>query len=131
MYLIFELFTSPNAGFDSVPSGITSLIMLVYSILYLFERVKDTDTLFFYSSPNFWVVVSIVIYAAGTFFPFIYAKNYLNEEEFTYEFDLIHDTLYIVKNIIFAIAMLARDKPDQSKYLKKKKKPNTSSINPR
>ncbi|MGN6490773.1 MAG: hypothetical protein ACTHLE_02155 [Agriterribacter sp.] len=123
LYLIFELFTSSSdAEFDSVPSGITSLIILVYSILYLFDRVKDTDALFFYSSPNFWVVVSIIIYAAGTFFPFIYAKNYLSEQEFTYEFDLIHDTLYIIKNIIFAIAMLAKDKPEQSKYLKKKKK---------
>lgn len=129
LYLLFELFTSDYETFDSVPSGITSLIMLVYCIFYLFERVKDTDALFFYSSPNFWVVVSIIIYAAGTFFPFIYAKNYLNEKEFTDEFDLIHDTLYIVKNIIFAFAMLTKDKRDQLKH--PKKKTNTPSFNPR
>jgi len=134
LYTIYELLTgsfkSGFSGFDSIPSGISSLIVLVYSITYLFQRVKDTDALFLYASPNFWIVISFMTYAAGTFFPFLYAKSYLNEEQFVYDFDLIHGTLYILRNIIFAVAMLTRGKPVEPKHLSKKKKQNTTSFNP-
>lgn len=114
VYMIYGILTSAHDSFDSVPSGITSLIFLVYCIVYLFERVKDPNSLFLYSTPTFWVVVSLIIYSAGTFFPFIYAQSHMVEANFIAEYDLIHDTLYIVKNMLFAYAMLRKDKPAKS-----------------
>jgi len=78
--------------------------------------MKDPNSLYLFSSPVFWVVVGIIIYSAGTFFPFIYAKNYMKENDFLDLYDLIHDPLYIIKNLIFAFAMLQKDKPVKHPY---------------
>ncbi|MCC6288808.1 MAG: hypothetical protein IT249_13080 [Chitinophagaceae bacterium] len=112
-FLLYFLITSPHNAFDSIPSGVTSLTLLIYSIYYLFERMKDPTSLYLFSSPVFWVVVAIVIYSAGTFFPFIYARNNMEEAEFKNIYDLIHDTLYIVKNVIFSFAIMIKPKPEK------------------
>ncbi|HTN07890.1 hypothetical protein [Agriterribacter sp.] len=121
-YLLYDLFSAVNNSFDSVPSGITSLVFLIYCIFYLFERVNDPTSLFLYSSPVFWVVVALIIYSAGTFFPFIYAQSHMKEDQFISEYDLIHDVLYIFKNILLACAMLVNDKTLKSPYATTKKK---------
>lgn len=123
LYLFYDLFSTANNSFDSVPAGITSLVFLIYCIFYLFERVSDPTSLFLYSSPVFWVVVALIIYFAGTFFPFIYAQSHMKEDEFRSEYNLIHDTLYIIKNLLFGFSMLIKDttiiKPPHSMTKKK------------
>ena len=121
VYLIYSLITFSNNSFDSVPSGITAMLFFFYCIFYLFERVKDPTSLFLYSSPAFWVVVAIIIYSAGTFFPFIYAQNYINKPDFNQEYKLIHSTLYVIKNFLFGAAMLISDKTIKSSYPMNKK----------
>jgi ABC-type dipeptide/oligopeptide/nickel transport system permease component len=98
------------------------MLFFFYCIFYLFERVKDPTSLFLYSSPAFWVVVAIIIYSAGTFFPFIYAQNYIDKPDFENEYKLIHSTLYIAKNLLFSAAMLCNDKSIKSPYPMNKKK---------
>lgn len=122
IYLIYSLITFSNTSFDSVPSGISAMVFFIYCIFYLFERVKDPTSLFLYSSPAFWVVVAIIIYSAGTFFPFIYAQNYIDKPDFETEYKLIHSTLYITKNLLFSVAMLIKDKTLKSAYPMNKKK---------
>lgn len=112
-YLVYFLITAPHDAFDSIPTGITSLTLLIYSIFYLFERMNDPSSLYLFSSPVFWIVVAIIIYSAGTFFPFIYAKNNMEEADFKKIYDLIHDTLYIVKNVIFSFAIMIKPKPER------------------
>ncbi len=43
------------------------------------------------------------------------------EDDFVGSYDLIHDTLYIIKNLIFAFAMFQKDKPLKSPYPSYKK----------
>ena len=121
-YLIYSLLTFSNSSFDSVPLGITAMVFFIYCIFYLFERVKDPTSLFLYSSPAFWIVVAIIIYSAGTFFPFIYAQEYINKSDFNHEYKLIHSTLYILKNLLFSAAMLISDKTIKSTRPMNKKK---------
>lgn len=121
-YLIYSLVTFSNSSFDSVPSGITAMVFFTYCMFYLFERVKDPTSLFLYSSPAFWIVVAIIIYSAGTFFPFIYAQNYIDKPDFNQEYKLIHSTLYIIKNFLFGAAMLVSDKTIKPSYPMNKKK---------
>ncbi len=122
VFLLYTLFTSPHDTFDSVPSGLTSLVFLIYSIYYFFERIKDPTALYLFSSPVFWVVVAVIIYSAGTFFPFIYAKNYMADSEFFDLYDMIHDPLYIIRNLIFAFAMLQKTNTKKSSYMAYSKK---------
>lgn len=121
-YLLYDLFSDANSSFDSIPSGITSLVFLIYCIFYLFERVSDPTSFFLYASPVFWVVVALIIYFAGTFFPFIYAQSHMKENQFINEYSLIHDTMYIIKNLLFGFAMLTKDATAKSPYSMNKKK---------
>ena len=122
VYLLYDLFSAANNSFDSIPSGITSLIFLIYSIFFFYERISDPSSLFLYASPVFWVVVALIIYSAGTFFPFIYAQSHMKEDEFRSEYNLIHDILYIFKNILLACAMLVTDKTLKPLHSMTKKK---------
>lgn len=122
VYLLYDLLSAANNSFDSIPLGVTSLIFLIYCIFYLFERVSDPTSFFLYASPVFWVVVALIIYFAGNFFPFIYAQSHIKENLFISEYSLIHDTLYIIKNLIFGFAMLLKDAAVKSPYSMNKKK---------
>ncbi|HRN55546.1 MAG TPA: hypothetical protein PLL71_03800 [Agriterribacter sp.] len=122
VYLLYDLLSAANDSFDSIPLGIASLAFLIYCIFYLFERVSDPTSLFLYASPVFWVVVALIIYFAGTFFPFIYAQSHMKENQFVSEYSLIHDTLYIIKNLLFGVAMLMKDSAVKSPYSMNKKK---------
>lgn len=121
-YLVYTLITFSKTLYDSVPVGITAMIFFIYCIFYLFERVRDASSLFLYSSPDFWVVVAIIIYSAGTFFPFIFAQSNLNKPDFDSEYILIHSTLYVLKNLLLCIAMLTKDKTQTASYSIPKKK---------
>ncbi|MCO5235889.1 MAG: hypothetical protein M9933_06430 [Chitinophagaceae bacterium] len=123
LYLIYDLFSlTSNNSFDSIPSGIVSLLFFIYCIFYFYERINDTTSPFLYNSPVFWVVVALIIYFAGTFFPFIYAQSHMKDDQFVSDYDLIHDTLYIIKNIIFGFAMLMKDQSVKSSYSVNRKK---------
>lgn len=120
-YLIYSLITSSNQSFGSVPSGLIATLFFIYCIFYLFEKVKDPASLFVYASPDFWVVVAIIIYSAGTFFLFISAQNNINNPAFEHEYKLIHSPLYIIRNILFCIAILIKSKTTKPAYLIKKR----------
>lgn len=110
LLFVYFLFVNSSNSFDSFPSGLSTLIFFIFSIFFLFEKIKNEPSLFLYTSPSFWVVVAVIIYSAGTFFPFIYAQGNTNKPEFRYEFVLIHSTLYILKNLLICVAMLTREK---------------------
>ncbi|MBX3254465.1 MAG: hypothetical protein KF862_10020 [Chitinophagaceae bacterium] len=129
-YLIYSIITSSHDFFNSNLTGLTYFVFLLFSIYYLFERMKNPTEIYLFSSPVFWVVVGIIIFSAGTFFPFIYARNYMNESEFLDLYDMIHDPLYIIKNVFFSLAMLTKDKESKLKYTKKPYRTPTS-FNPR
>jgi len=118
-YLIYSFITSSSGSVDSVPSGLTALIFFIYCIYYLFEKVKDISSPFLYDFPEFWIVVSIIIYAAGTFFPFINAQTYLHSPGFWEDYELIHSALYIIRNLLFCVAILVNPKNAKTYYSSK------------
>lgn len=100
---IIEDFTST---FASGPAAIEAIILLTFSILFLFEQVNDTFTIFIYSKKSFWIVVAIIIYLSGTFFLFIFAQKNMNDPEFANQYLVMNSILYIIKNLIISIAFL-------------------------
>lgn len=111
LFLVFWLiftFYKKEEIFDSVPTAVESLLTIVYSFFYFYEQIKNPDSLFIYSKANFWVVVSLLVYTSGTFFIFIYAQNWLNDNYFFKQFIYINATFYIVRNILLAISMMIK-----------------------
>ncbi len=119
LYAIFDFINSKSNTFDSTPSGITSILILSYCIYYFFEKIKTPDSLFLYSTPNFWIVVALIIFFSGTFFIYIYSQNNYNDPAFKSIYNLINSTFIILRNLLFSIAFLIKtDKGKQSIQMK-------------
>ncbi len=71
--------------------------------MFYFEQIKNPVNLFIYSTPNFWVVTSILIYLSGTFFIFLYSMN-LSEKELV-DYWAINYFFNILKNLLFGVAV--------------------------
>jgi uncharacterized Tic20 family protein len=63
-----------------------------------------------YSSINFWIIISFLIFLAGTFFLNIYADTMISSKSFKREYVIINSSFLILKNILLSVAMLM--KPD-------------------
>ena len=112
LYSLFDLLRTSASSFDSIPSIIESLLLLSFSIYYLFEQIKNPNTLFLTNTANFWIIVGIIIFFSGNFFLFILAQNSQDQYNFTKNFRLILVICSILENILFLIAfIIARSEP--------------------
>jgi hypothetical protein len=55
-------------SFDSLPASVESILIVAYSIFYLFDQMNKPQIIFIYQEPNFWFVVGFIIYFSGTLF---------------------------------------------------------------
>jgi hypothetical protein len=102
LFSIFYFFTVKNNTFDSLPASIESILIVTFSIFYLFDQMNKPQVIFIYQEPNFWFVVGFIIYFSGTLFLFIQASNLTKEVRDN--FWKINYFCNIIKNILFAIA---------------------------
>jgi hypothetical protein len=113
LYAAYDYITSPPKSFDSIPSSIEAIFIIISAILYLFEQIKKPKVLFIYTLDKFWIVASLLIYYTGTFFLFISAEAYFADPTFNKNYNLINNSFLLLKNIVFAIGLLIKDKPDK------------------
>lgn len=112
--ILFSIFwisykvTFQKQDFDSIPIAIESLLILIFSLIYLFEQIKTPDSLFIYTKPAFWIVTGLLIYTAGTFFIFIYAQTRMQDDFFVRQYVTINTVFYFSRNVMFSIAMLLK-----------------------
>mgnify|MGYP001770955800 CR=1 FL=1 len=117
LYLfVFKL--RKDANFDSVQTSVEAIVVIIASLIYLFEEINKPDVTFIYSSYKFWVVIGMFLYMAGTFFLFIYASTLSAKEVNTYW--IINYISNILKNALFALAIVvhANEKPAQKSILR-------------
>ena len=108
-FIAFELidliFINKGVRFDSFTSGIESLIILFLCISYIFIQLHGSNDLFVYSTFNFWVVITFLIYFSGTFFLYILAESMGGNIAFQRQYFIINIAFNILKNILLCIAM--------------------------
>lgn len=102
----FTINKNQNSSFASWPATIESILLLIFSIYYLFDQVYNAELVFIYSKKSFWIVIAIIIYLSGTFFLFILAQKMMDDEIFLNQYILMNSILYIIKNILISIAFL-------------------------
>jgi hypothetical protein len=95
-------------GFDSFNSGIECVLIILMCIYYLAVQIKGTD-LFVYSTSNFWIIITFLIYSSGTFFLYIMAEPMMRTREFQIQYVIINAVFNILKNILLSIAMLMKE----------------------
>lgn len=108
--IIFIVFSSvydivTNFQFvDSIPIGIETLLILLFSFYYLYEQANDTSSLFIYSKYQFWVVIGMLIYLAGSFFIYIFASQL--SENLLRQYWNLTNVFYTLMNLFFVIAII-------------------------
>ena len=106
VFSIYYFLTLGNNTFDSLPASIEAILIVVYSIFYLFDQMNKPQVIFIYQEPHFWFVVAFIIYFSGTLFLFIQASNLTKEVRDN--FWKINLFSLMIKNILFAIAFSTR-----------------------
>lgn len=109
-FALFDLKNSKADTFDSIPTVIECLILLSFSIFYLYEQIKDPNNLFLYNTPNFWIVVGIILFFSGTFFLFIYGQSSSKLPDWDKTFRLINGVCSLLEYILFLIAFIIAKK---------------------
>jgi len=92
-------------AFDSFTSGIECIIIIVFCIYYLFYQIKGSNNLLIYSTFNFWVIITFLIYFSGTFFLYIFTESTFKDIHFQKLYFVINISFNILKNILLSVAM--------------------------
>jgi hypothetical protein len=103
---LFDLKNSQADTFDSIPTVIECLILLSFSVYYLYEQIKEPNNLFLYNSPNFWIVVGIILFFSGNFFLFIYGQTSYNLPLWENTFTLINGVCSLLEYSLFLVAFI-------------------------
>ena len=118
--LIFIVFTTVYniltnfKSIDSIPIGIETILILLYSFYYLYEQTNDTSNLFIYSKYQFWIIIGFMIYLAGSFFVFIYASKM--ERDLLSQYWFLTNGFYACMNILFAISFFVFVKKPKNNF---------------
>ena len=99
-------------SFDSLSASLESSLLIIYSIFYLYEQIKDPTVFYIYYSKKFWIIIAFLLYFSSTLFLFIYAVNLTREQyKFYWSINNIFDAL---KNLLFAVSFTMRkNKPPE------------------
>jgi len=103
IFQIIFIFNSTRSHLDSVPVGIETILIFLYSFYFLYQEFKKENQLLV-SNSMFWISIGIFFYLAGSFF-FNILANHMSDAElanywfYTYLFD-------IVKNILITVGVL-------------------------
>lgn len=102
---------SRNDNLDTIPVTFQAIFIMCLCVIYFFEQIRNPNSLFIYSTSEFWIVTGILVYLAGTFFIFIYSANLTPLEFDTYW--PINYFFNALKNILFGIAIYIHGRKDR------------------
>lgn len=98
----------PVSTFNSILNGIESLFIIILTLFYFYEEIRKPQSLFIYSQPHFWGVIGFFLFFSGSFFVFLYKQTYKQEELFREQYAFIHSGFFILRNLLFSIAMFVK-----------------------
>ena len=93
-----------KSKFDFWVTLITTILILIYCIVFFYEEMNSPQTLLIYQSYNFWIATGSIIYLAGTLFLFLYTADIKDKQNNSlWNIDIVFE---IIKNISFSIAII-------------------------
>lgn len=92
-------------AFDSFASGIESIIIILFCVYYLFSQIKGSNNLLIYSTFNFWIIITFLLYFSSTFFLYLMLDSMRKDIQFQKLYFIINISFNILKNILLCVAM--------------------------
>ena len=98
-------FYNTRQDFDSLSIGIETIIVILLCAYYLLSQVKGANSLLIYSTFDFWVIITFLLYFSGTFFLYLFTDRMLKSHEFQKIYFIINISFNIMKNLLLCVAM--------------------------
>jgi hypothetical protein len=96
---------------DSIPIGVETILIILFSFYYLYEEMNDTSNFFVYSKYQFWIVIGFMIYLAGSFFIYILA-NFMGNGLLK-QYWIMTNGFYAIMIVLFAISFFVFGKTNK------------------
>ncbi|MEY5045228.1 MAG: hypothetical protein RL713_453 [Bacteroidota bacterium] len=106
-FVLFDLMTGTLNEFDSIPTGVESILILCSSLLVLYERIIKNEE---YNVSSIWISIGLVLFFSGTFFLFILSESNFNDSAFSETYSLILASFKIISYILFSIGIALENK---------------------
>lgn len=117
LFLPFYHINATQSFIDSIPIGIETILILIFSFCYFYEQINDIENGYLYNRYHFWAITGMIFYLAGSFFMYIFT-DYLVDVRAIQPYWFLIYIFYVLKNILFIISLLQYTK--QYKLLQKK-----------
>ena len=101
---ILDIYTSSFISFDSLPSGIESILVLSYCLFFVYEKMTSTDFSF---NGTIWITIGFILFFSGTFFLFILSQNNFKDSSFILTYGYIVAIFNIIKNLFITIGIFS------------------------
>lgn len=123
-FLLFSIidffFVDEMDAYGSFAVGVEYIFIILMCIYYLVVQIKGVNNLSVYSTSNFWIIITFLIYTSGTFFLYIMAEKMLQNKAFRVQYIIINSVFNILKNLLLSIAMLMKSTPENNQSRKNK-----------
>ena len=113
IFIFIYFFIVPFNFIDSVPIGIETILVICFSVYFLYELVNKSNLLL-YNTTEFWIITGFLIYLAGSFFIYLYA-NQVSEQEL-YQFFFVTYIFGSIKSIFITIGLWVNLKRPKVQY---------------
>ncbi len=118
LFVIFDIATGTLNEFDSIPTGVESILILSSSVLLLYERIiKNED----YNVSSIWISIGLVLFFSGTFFLFILSESNFNNSGFSKTYSYILASFKIISYCLFSVGMIFENKLPFKPYIQLQK----------
>ncbi len=101
---ILDIYTSSFTSFDSLPSGLESILVLSYCLFFVYEKMTSTDFSF---NGTIWITIGLILFFSGTFFLFILSQNNFKDSSFILTYGYIVAIFNIIKNLFITIGIFS------------------------
>lgn len=87
-------------------SALDGLVLIIVSIAFFYKLLNELKVVNIHRLPILWIAFATLFYYSGNFFVFL-ARSYMEQdlETFSFFWTWVHNSLNIIKNILFAIAL--------------------------
>lgn len=109
---IINFINKKSETFDSLSASVEAILIIAYSILFLYEQIKDPSVMYVYNSKKFWIIIAFFLYFSSTLFLFLYAATFTSQEHNNYW--SINNSFDILKNILFCLSFTMKTSKKKS-----------------
>ena len=89
-------------AFDSLSASMEALLMIIYSIVFLYDQMTNPEIMYVYNSKKFWMVIAFFLYFSSTLFLFLFASSIITPQHSSYW--TINNSFEILKNVLLCVS---------------------------